>query len=132
MARPRVVDEHAPHHLRGDGEELCAALPARVVLVVEPQPRLVHERCRLEGVPLALAPEREPRLPAKLRVDEPDERLAGLRVAHAPCAQELGDPLPALGWGDWNAHSGRRDRVVYVIGQRKPVIGLSRVPRAMG
>src|SRR6185369_2147127 len=40
-ASASVIDEYAPHHLRGDGEELGPALPARVVLAVEPQPGLV-------------------------------------------------------------------------------------------
>ena len=90
-ASARVIDEHAPHHLRGDGEELGAALPARVVLAVEPEPRLVHERGGLEGVALALAAQRARRLPAQLRVDERHERFGSARVAGAPRAQQLGD-----------------------------------------
>ena len=86
-ARARVIDEHAPHHLRGDGEELRAALPARVVLAVEPQPRLVHERGGLEGVPLALAAQRA-RAPAGAA---PRTRAAraprGARASPAPHAR---------------------------------------------
>ena len=107
-ARARVVQQHAPHHLRGDGEELRAALPARVVLVAEPQPRLVHERGGLEGVSLALAAQRELRLPAKLRVHEPHERLARLSVAGAPRAQQLGHRVPGVPLGAGGAAQGRR------------------------
>jgi hypothetical protein len=39
-ASARVIHQHAPHHLRGDGEELGATLPARVVLAVESEPTL--------------------------------------------------------------------------------------------
>jgi hypothetical protein len=121
------------------------------MLIAETQPRLVHERGRLEGVSLVLAPQHELRLTAKLRVHEPHERLARLSVAGTPRSQELGDPVPGLpriaasagglrgqwrwgtvGWRDRYAHSGCRDRVVYLIRQQKSVIGLSRVLRAMG
>src|SRR3979409_1468482 len=121
-----MVQQHAPHHLRGDGEELRATLPARILLIGETQPRLVHERGRLEGVSLALAPQHELRLTPKLRVNEPDERVARLSVARAPRAQELGDALRwvprgagsvggrhkgrrwgDVGWRDRNGHPGR-------------------------
>ncbi len=94
-ARARMVHEHATHHLRGDGEELGAALPARVVLAIEAQPGLVHERRGLERVALALAAQGARRLPAKLRVHQRHERLAGPRVARPPRVQELGDRVPA-------------------------------------
>jgi hypothetical protein len=151
MACAGVVQQHTPHHLRGNSEELRSAFPARIMLIAETQPRLVHERGRLEGVPLVLTPHDELCLTSKLRVHELDERLARLRVARTPRSQELGDSLPSLrrkaasggglrrrsrwgtvGWRDRHAHSGCRNPVVYLIGQQKSVIGLTRVLRAMG
>ena len=73
MARAGVVEQDAPHHLRGDGEELRPTLPARVVLITETQPCFVHERGWLEGVALALVPQRELRLTTKLGIHEANE-----------------------------------------------------------
>jgi hypothetical protein len=72
VARTSVVEQHAPHHLRGNGEELRAAFPARM-LITQAQPRFMYERGGLESVSLVLAPQGERGLTAKLRVDEPDE-----------------------------------------------------------
>jgi hypothetical protein len=63
VARTRVVEQHAPHHLRGNRKELRAALPTRSVLIAEPQPSLVHQGCGLEGVTLVLALQHQLRLP---------------------------------------------------------------------
>jgi hypothetical protein len=57
------------------------------VLIAKPQPRLVHERGRLERVTLVLATQRELCLAAKLGIHQPDERLARLRVACPPRSQ---------------------------------------------
>ena len=111
VARARVIQQHAPHHLRGDGKELRATLPARILLIGETQPRLMHERGRLKRVSRVLAPQHELRLAAKLRVHEPDERVARLNVASTPRAQEPGDsahPVPRGTWSVVGRPSGRR------------------------
>jgi hypothetical protein len=43
QARARVVNEYAAHHLRGDGEEVGAVLPAHLRLVNEAQVGVVDE-----------------------------------------------------------------------------------------
>ena len=86
-----MVHEYATHHLRGDGEELRAALPAGIVLGVESQPCLVHKRCGLECLPFALVAQRAARLSPQLRIHEPSECLACVGVPRAPGAEELSD-----------------------------------------
>ena len=88
--RTGVVDQYATHHPRGQREELGAALPMRILLTPESQPRLVHECGWLQRVTLALASQREPCLPAKLLVDEPHERVACVRLARAPRTEKFG------------------------------------------
>ena len=66
MAPACMVHENAPHDLRGDGKELRAALPSRVVLRVEAEPGFVHKRGGLQRMSFLLAAQRESRLPAQL------------------------------------------------------------------
>jgi len=83
-ARASVVYQYAAHHPRGQCEELCAALPMRIVLSPESQPRLVHECGWLQRVAFTLASQREPCLPAKLLVDEPYEGVGCVGLARTP------------------------------------------------
>jgi len=68
----RAVDENATHHHRGDPEELRPVLPGRVVLIDQPNVRLVHERRRLQRVAGALAPQICRRPATQLLINEWD------------------------------------------------------------
>ena len=46
----RVVDQDAPHHLRGDAEEVRATLPGDAILAGEPEVRLVDQGGGLQRV----------------------------------------------------------------------------------
>ena len=50
-APARVVGQDAPHHLRGDAEEVCAVLPVDVALADQAQERFVDEVVSLERLP---------------------------------------------------------------------------------
>jgi hypothetical protein len=86
----RVIDEHTPHHPRGNGKELSATLPRRVVLTVETQPRLVHERGGLECVTSAFAAQGAAGLAAQFLIDDSRERIGRVHVTGTPRAQKLG------------------------------------------
>src|SRR6266540_1926598 len=45
---PRVLHQNPPHGLRGCPEEMAAVLPVGLLVCAQPQPRLMHERRRLE------------------------------------------------------------------------------------
>jgi hypothetical protein len=120
-----MVDEDAAHHLRGDGEELCAALPADLVLIVDPQPSFMHERSRLQSVPLSFATQRASRLPAKLLVDDSRELLGCFFVTRSPRSQELGDFVVHSVWRSRNRHrhpefGKSSDRNTLADGQQDP------------
>ena len=48
--RARVIDQNAPHRLRGDAEKVRAILPAHVALIDQLDERFVDERGRLQCV----------------------------------------------------------------------------------
>jgi hypothetical protein len=50
----RVINQDAPHQLRGQGEELRAILPTDTRSGTEPQPRLIDQGRGLEGAAWAL------------------------------------------------------------------------------
>ena len=56
LTRSRVIDQDAPHQVRGDGKELRAVLPLDLALVDELQIRLVDQGGGRQGVigPFAL------------------------------------------------------------------------------
>jgi hypothetical protein len=91
-----VVEQYAPHHLRGNREKLGATLPARLMLVAEPEPRFMDERRGLQSVAVSLTPQGELRLAPQLGVYEADERLTCLYVTCTPRSQEFGDPVRGL------------------------------------
>ena len=68
-ATPRLVDQDPAHRRRRGGEEVAAAIPARVVVADDPQVRLVHQRGRLERVIDALPRQVGARQMAQLLVD---------------------------------------------------------------
>ena len=49
-AGARVVNKYAPHHLRGNGEEVGLALPVHGVLIYEPYVCFVYQSGGLEGM----------------------------------------------------------------------------------
>jgi hypothetical protein len=52
---PGMVHQNAPHHLRGDAEELRPVLPAHSPLTDQPEVRLMDERGALERMAGRLA-----------------------------------------------------------------------------
>jgi hypothetical protein len=87
----RVVHEDAPHHLRGDAEEVGAVLPLHAALVHQAQVGLVHERRRLERVLRGLAAHRPRRAPPQLGVHLGQQPVASCLIAGPPGDEELGD-----------------------------------------
>ena len=77
-----LIDEDAPHGLGSGSEEMAAVLPARGgVRFDEPQIRLMHESCRVQGVAGGLVHHaRGGELP-QLVVDEREQVGRGLAVA---------------------------------------------------
>ena len=90
-ARPRVIDEHAPHQARRDPEKVRAILPADASGVGQPEKRLVHQRCGLQRVAAPLAAHVPARQAAQLRLDERRQLLERAIIAVAPRPQQLGD-----------------------------------------
>ena len=86
-----VVHEHAPHRVRGDGEEVAAGCRVDVRLAEQAQVGLVHQRRRVEGMGGALAAQALPREPAELVVEQPDDPVEGPRLAAAHALQPTGD-----------------------------------------
>jgi hypothetical protein len=50
-----VINENAPHHLRGNGEKVSAILPMHIPLIHEPKKGLVDQRRCLQRVSRSLA-----------------------------------------------------------------------------
>ena len=74
-ARPRVVDQNAPHRLRGDRQEVVAIRGGELPLLQEPEVDLVDQRGGRERVTGRLAAELSPRNLTQLVIDERDEPL---------------------------------------------------------
>jgi len=55
--RPGVVNQNAPHRLRGDSEKMRAALPADRALVDKLEEGFVYKRGGLQRVVAPLAPQ---------------------------------------------------------------------------
>ncbi len=87
----RVIDEDAPHHLRGDGEEMSAILPVDVALIEQLHVRLVDDGRGLQASLAPLARELPRRERAQLAMDERDQPLEGFATAVAPRMQYLSD-----------------------------------------
>ncbi len=85
------VHEDAPHHLRGDAEEMAAVLPARLVLPEQPKADLVDEGGRLKHAIRALAGQVARRHAVQLVIDEWQQPLECVLVAVAPDAKQTGD-----------------------------------------
>ena len=87
-APARVVGQDAPHHLRGDAEEVGAVLPVDVALADQAQERFVDEVVSLERLAGALVVEVPPGQAAQLVVDQGHELVERLVVAAAPLGEE--------------------------------------------
>ena len=87
-ARARVIDEHPPHHLRGDAKKVRAVLPGDALLPDQLEVDLVHERGRLKGVSGGFVTQEARGLLSQLAIDERQQIIACLQVALAPRAQQ--------------------------------------------
>ena len=68
--RARVIDQDAPHDVRGGAEEVDAVLPADAALIDQLEVDLVHERRRRERVIGPLAAQNGPREAPEVVVDD--------------------------------------------------------------
>ena len=75
---PAVIDEQPPHGLRRERQAVGAAVQLHAAFVLQLQPRLVHERRRLQRVVAPLPGQISARHAAQLAVDHGEE-LGGLR-----------------------------------------------------
>ncbi len=96
----RVIDQHSPHGLGRNGEEMPAARPLDVTLIDQPQIGLVHEGCRLQGVPLAFAAHVRPGQTVKFVLDRGQQGIEGGGVTVAPPPQEHSDIRPGTTFGE--------------------------------
>jgi hypothetical protein len=74
---PCMVDEHAPHHHRGQAHELCPIPPVHLSLIDQPEIGLVHERRRLQRVGVALTRQVATGKPPELLIHERKQFLPG-------------------------------------------------------
>ena len=86
-----VIDENAAHELRRDAEEVRTVPPFDAALVDEAEIRLVHQRRRLKGDLIRLAPHRTGCLTMQLGIDGREELLANLLLARPPTNEEASD-----------------------------------------
>ncbi len=99
---PGVIHEDAPHHLRGDGEEVGASAPPNL-LIDQADVCLVNDGGALEGMTCAFAPHIVSCEPAQLAVDHGSESLEGSVISLAPADKEMGELLgrgDSRGWDD--------------------------------
>ena len=83
----RVVHQDAPHHLRGDAEELRATLPGDAILACQPEVRLVHQCGGLQRVVWPFAAKVRRGSPPQFTVDEWEQAVARLEISAAPRPQ---------------------------------------------
>jgi hypothetical protein len=86
-----MVDQNASHQMRSDREELRAILPARVLLIGEPEISLMHKRRGLQSVIGTFLSQPLPRKASQFLVDERNQALGGVGLASVPLAENLGD-----------------------------------------
>ena len=56
MASASVIDQGSAHQQRGDAKELGSVLPTRILLIYEPDIRLMNQVGSLQRLPGTLAP----------------------------------------------------------------------------
>ena len=64
-AAPSMINQHAPHDLCGEGEEMCAVVKIHAG-IDKPEERLIHQGIRLQRMAAALLSHIVPRRPAEL------------------------------------------------------------------
>ncbi len=97
-----ILDEDAPHGLRGGVVEVLAVLesaPVAAPLADEPQVGIVDERRRLQGVALPLAGHLLVSDRVEMLVDDRDELVHGRGLAFGRGVEEAGDEVGRIvGW----------------------------------
>jgi hypothetical protein len=83
----RVVDQDAPHHLRGDAEELRAALPGDAVLTGESEVRFVDQRGGLQRMVRPFMAKVRRGSPSQFTIDQWEQAVARLEISATPRAQ---------------------------------------------
>ena len=83
----RVVDQDAPHHLRGDAEELRATLPGDAILSCQPEVRFVDQCGGLQRVIRPFAAKIRPRSPSQFPVDQREQVVPRFKVSVTPRPQ---------------------------------------------
>src|SRR5262249_19016506 len=91
QAPTRVVEQDAPHDLRGNGKKMGAVLPVDAPLIDQLQIGFVDEDGRLNGAVAPLARGAARRDDAQLVVDERNETIEGLTVPALPVAKQTCD-----------------------------------------
>ena len=86
-----MVDEDLAHELRGDAEEMDAALPGGLALVDEAHVGFMDEGSGLQGVVATFAAEVALGQTAEFLVDERRELIERRLVALLPVNEELSD-----------------------------------------
>ncbi len=88
-----VIHEDPAHQIRGEPEEVRAALPVHRLLIHEPHERFVHERRALDRVIRPFAAQMALGEGAQLLINEPGQLAQRSLIATAPAGEQLRDRL---------------------------------------
>ena len=88
---PRMVEEHTPHKLRGDAEEMTSILPIDLALIEQTQIRLVDDRSDLEPIVPPFADQAARRKHTQFVVNERHQLVERVSAAILPLVQKLCD-----------------------------------------
>lgn len=94
----RTINQDTPHAFGRSGEKLRAILPKRLRVPSESQPRLMHERGRLQRLPRGFARHFRRRELAQFVIHERQNLIGRLRVAR-PGALEQPSDIAVIGFG---------------------------------
>jgi hypothetical protein len=83
MGRPCVIEQHLPHSVGGDAEEVRTVLPVDPVLADQPHVSFVNQRSRLERVARPLALHVRSGHAAQLPVDQRDQLIGCVLITLA-------------------------------------------------
>src|SRR5918992_5949224 len=81
---PGVIDQHVPHHFGGDGVEVGATGPGRILLIRYPQVSFMNKRGRFEQDIAALVANESAGQRAEFIVDEGKKLVGDGLVSIAP------------------------------------------------
>jgi hypothetical protein len=90
-SRTGIVDQNAPHHLRGYRQKVRAVLPPDTAGVDQPQIGFVDQSRGFKGVVQGLAAHITVGQTTQLRVNQGDQPVEGGSFPAAPCQQQFGD-----------------------------------------